>query len=442
MPAMRRRFHWLKRPKVRQTMNKYNLFNLSRLGRIGRGPSATFFQQKWAAKSHARAYHGEHVREHWWERAFDRHMPAVVPMDAHALAASDGSREAAGRGAGRDMHERVEAGVDWDRGAKGIGTPFMNMVFHPMERRLDQAIFRALFASSARQARQFVVHGFVTVNGKKMRQPGYLLNPGDMFQVEPDRVLYALGARKDQANDPIHDSDRIDNTLKPSNNQTEIVSDEGYDSSFSSMSETELAAFDAEELEPEESAAEDVKKTLKDLQKRVKNTLASETKGLTAKDKQRYRALKKQLQQTMSKASSASPESVAELEQTLESLDAHVAALKAGDDPKKVAAAASEGAPDRAELERLERESRILEELKKKEAENPYDPSKPYLTPWRPRDWMAPFVFIPRYLEVNQRICAAVYLRHPVARPGMAEVPSPFPHETHQLAFNWYLRRR
>ena len=42
------------------------------------------------------------------------------------------------------------------------------MVYAELERRLDTAIFRALFASSARQARQFVVHGYVKVNGKKV----------------------------------------------------------------------------------------------------------------------------------------------------------------------------------------------------------------------------------------------------------------------------------
>lgn len=48
-------------------------------------------------------------------------------------------------------------------------TPYMHMAFHPLERRLDTAIFRALFASSSKQARQFVVHGWVKVNGKKVR---------------------------------------------------------------------------------------------------------------------------------------------------------------------------------------------------------------------------------------------------------------------------------
>jgi len=76
------------------------------------------------------------------------------------------------------------------------------------------------------------------------------------------------------------------------------------------------------------------------------------------------------------------------------------------------------------------------------DAENPIDPSKPYRTPWAPRKYLAPFAFIPRYLEVNQNICAAVYLRHPVARPGLSEVPTPFQYDVSQLAFNWYLRRR
>ena len=46
----------------------------------------------------------------------------------------------------------------------------MNMVYAELERRLDTAIFRAMFASSARQAREFVVHGYVKVNGKKVRE--------------------------------------------------------------------------------------------------------------------------------------------------------------------------------------------------------------------------------------------------------------------------------
>jgi hypothetical protein len=73
---------------------------------------------------------------------------------------------------------------------------------------------------------------------------------------------------------------------------------------------------------------------------------------------------------------------------------------------------------------------------------NPFDPRKPYDTPWRPKDWMAPFAHVPRYLEVNHTICSAVYLRHPLVRTGASEIPSPFALDTAALSYAWYLRRR
>lgn len=87
-------------------------------------------------------------------------------------------------------------------------------------------------------------------------------------------------------------------------------------------------------------------------------------------------------------------------------------------------------------------ELEILREALRQLRENPIDHTKPYATPWRPREYMSAFAFIPRYLEVNQNICAAVYLRHPVARPGMSEVPTPYDESIMGAAFAWYLRRR
>jgi len=143
------------------TWNKYNLFNLARL-RINNLPgSKTFFQQKWYAKSLARAYHGEHIKEFHWERMFSRRIRSVVNMDPGYMARHDGSELAEGRGSGKILTHLRKPQEQ---------TPYMQMTFAPMERRLDIAVFRAMFASSARQARQFVVHGAVKVNGKKVRQ--------------------------------------------------------------------------------------------------------------------------------------------------------------------------------------------------------------------------------------------------------------------------------
>ena len=106
---------------------------------------------------------------------FSRRINSVVNMDPRYMALYDGSEQAAGRGSGLKLdpsrkYSRAER-YGPDAGNNLVDekrTPYMGMTFAPMERRLDIAVYRAMFASSARQARQFVVHGAVTVNGKKV----------------------------------------------------------------------------------------------------------------------------------------------------------------------------------------------------------------------------------------------------------------------------------
>lgn len=133
---------------------------------------------------------------------FDRRMLSVVNMDPVYMAHNDGSEQAAGRGSGKDKpsfedvtpwHERGQTvtsnakpgfrpqpdlhlvqPVEEQRISRketnlqqfSGKTPYMNMAYAPLERRIDVAIFRALFASSTRQARQFVIHGAVKINGQ------------------------------------------------------------------------------------------------------------------------------------------------------------------------------------------------------------------------------------------------------------------------------------
>ena len=52
-----------------------------------------------------------------------------------------------------------------------------------LERRLDNVMLRAGFASSRKQARQFVAHGHVKVNGQKVDIPSYLIDAGDKLEV-------------------------------------------------------------------------------------------------------------------------------------------------------------------------------------------------------------------------------------------------------------------
>ncbi len=52
-----------------------------------------------------------------------------------------------------------------------------------LESRLDNVVYRLGFASSRKEARQLVVHGHYTVNGKRVNIPSYLTKPGEVIAV-------------------------------------------------------------------------------------------------------------------------------------------------------------------------------------------------------------------------------------------------------------------
>ncbi|KAH8659293.1 hypothetical protein BGZ60DRAFT_414976 [Tricladium varicosporioides] len=474
----RKRFHGLKRVKFRMSWNKYNLYNLSRLKSTN--IFGTFFQQKWAAKAASRAYHGEQIREGQWQHMFSSRVNGVIPMDHKYLAKYDGSEQATGRGSG---HEKQWNPTKEHKGP--LKLPYMQMTYAPIERRLDVAVFRALFASSARQARQFVTHGKVKVNGKTMPYAGYLLNPGDLFSVDPDHVMFASGQPKtlEQVRAG-REARRRRATMSKINNITRQLKKK---EDLKQARKNIAAKVNATEppIQKAQGTAAEVYK-LRKLEVRrvlelVNNALDPNQKRTNVKSKQRLRSYKKALGTfliTMSKME------INVMEREFDGLivqykDATGDDLRkalnpkddeAVEDPKKpkfdwkrwkyekiseikaekTATARSHMKPkERARLEKLEIEKRIKGEATKRLREallesrtNPFNETKPYATPWSPRPYLSAFAFIPRYLEVNQKICSAVYLRHPVARPGLAEVPTPFGAETMQLAHNWYLRRR
>jgi small subunit ribosomal protein S4 len=53
-----------------------------------------------------------------------------------------------------------------------------------LERRLDNVVYRAGFASSRKEARQMVRHNHFLVNGVKVNIPSYLIKEGDVIQVK------------------------------------------------------------------------------------------------------------------------------------------------------------------------------------------------------------------------------------------------------------------
>jgi small subunit ribosomal protein S4 len=53
-----------------------------------------------------------------------------------------------------------------------------------LERRLDNVIYRLNLARTRPQARQFVSHGHVQVNGQSVNIPSYLVKPGEEIQMK------------------------------------------------------------------------------------------------------------------------------------------------------------------------------------------------------------------------------------------------------------------
>lgn len=52
-----------------------------------------------------------------------------------------------------------------------------------LERRLDNVVYRLGFGASRAQARQFVLHGHIRVNGQKVTIPSYLVDAGDEISI-------------------------------------------------------------------------------------------------------------------------------------------------------------------------------------------------------------------------------------------------------------------
>jgi len=72
--------------------------------------------------------------------------------------------------------------LTFDEAARIPGKTGENLIML-LEQRLDNVVFRLHFAASRNQAAQFVNHGHIFVNGKRVSIPSYRLRPGDVVSV-------------------------------------------------------------------------------------------------------------------------------------------------------------------------------------------------------------------------------------------------------------------
>lgn len=325
---------------VRMSWAPANLYNLARLSgpdppaHLGsklnfKRTSLTLFQQRWASKRLLRAYHGDWIQERVFRRRF---LPNGLPA----------------------LEARNSKGKQPEIQGDSAKIPLASLMWREVEARLDVLVFRACFAHSVYEARRLVTQGHVKLNGKvvssaafplseamaeqplQMTQPGVLLEPGDIFSVDP-KEMYLLRQ---------HDHPFEKQALKSAEAET--------------TEEAEVESSTSGEAE----AAEE---------------------GLPAGEE-------------------VSTEATAESSSSSEALTSSAADTPAPSSPAK------------------------------KKVRTPLSlPGQPFTLP----DYAAPFIFIPAYLEVSFSTCSGIYVRHPTARPGYSEIPSPFDADGEVMRFGW-----
>ncbi|KAI8941781.1 hypothetical protein NX059_002982 [Plenodomus lindquistii] len=279
----------------------------------------------------------------------------------------------------------------------------------------------------ARRSVQIHDSPLVLLTHCQMVYPGYALNPGDMFQVEPSSVMFATGAQKSRSS-----------TARRVAKEKAAARAEAREQSGGQTPKQPKEAVITQSKREEPTPAE-LKKHLQEIMQQTEDVLAED---VGAKDKQKFRALRQSIRKAISSWRSANLETISTLDAQFDFLKTQIAERAAASTPTKATEAPEPLISDEDQAKLRKAFEKLRLEAEHTSAWNSRNAAAPYATPWRPRDYMSAFAFIPRYLEVNQNICAAVYLRHPVARQGLAEVPTPFHIETGQLAFNWYLRNR
>lgn len=66
---------------------------------------------------------------------------------------------------------------------------------HLLERRLQTVVFRKGMAKTVKQARQLTVHGFISVNGKKVSKPGYIVDIKDEAGITYYKPIDVMSAK-------------------------------------------------------------------------------------------------------------------------------------------------------------------------------------------------------------------------------------------------------
>lgn len=462
MPRPATNTNSLARGRVRASMNKYNLFNLYKKPQI-RHQGRSLYQQKWTAKQETRAYHGEHLTEGRWKQIFDPNLNSVAQLDA-SLKGNNNVEE----------------------------TPVSLQTYAVLEKRLEFALFRSMFASSIRQARQFILGGYVEVNGITIKHPSFPLKSGDIFHVKPDRVLMALGRSKPSLAESIKvDNKQIIVWNEYVKNAKKNPREVWQLKQLKPKSLDTLSEFDNSNMI--EKINKDIDNKMKNDQKKVnRESILSKIlkvgKGEELKDLTVFNSLYgkenaskcfeiyrrifdtkhtlltknsvEQCRQQIIKKSNEYENSqdfkfMSKIKQILNEINkSYSETVRLSAEQSKLSTEDSSKFYDPGFASKLTyhekiNKDEIMEDESKAKINLPWqkslfgrqDPSKPYFTPWTPRPFLGAFSILPSHIEISFATCHGIYLRDPVARPGHSEVITPFPTHVHKRAYMYYVRK-
>jgi small subunit ribosomal protein S4 len=99
-----------------------------------------------------------------------------------------------------------------------------------LERRLDAVVYRMKFVITVFAARQFVNHGHIMVNGKRVNIPSYRVNEGDVIEIrERSRQLAVVLEAAETAERDVPDYMEVDHTkMRGTFVRTPLLSDVPY----------------------------------------------------------------------------------------------------------------------------------------------------------------------------------------------------------------------
>jgi small subunit ribosomal protein S4 len=120
-------------------------------------------------------------------------LPKYLRKKALAAAEAPNSRRPKLSEYGKQLREKQRARFTYGLREKQFHNYFVQasrsgqatgeMLLQLLERRLDNVIYRLSLTASRAQARQFVSHGHVTVNGAKVSIPSYLVKDNDVVAI-------------------------------------------------------------------------------------------------------------------------------------------------------------------------------------------------------------------------------------------------------------------